>query len=284
MWFAFVDDSATNDPPREGLGELVALGAVLVPEDQVKAYGERLSAIRSRCGLPPDEEFKWKPARDSALYALDGERRFAVRKAMLVGAAELGVRSTVVVWDRGHLGWEKERILPEIRKYLYERIEMCLQANGQTGVVIADEPGGGRSENCKWLTSTLELTKEGTEYVRPKSVVLPMLTSPSHHVPHIQLADLVTAATTAAIAGRKSGLSLIELLSRLAHTNAWGQIGGAGVKLCPAQLNNLHHWIWGETDYMYRQEWVRLPSTGQSGPMGHFDRPWSYIDGSGLPA
>jgi hypothetical protein len=74
-----------------------------------------------------------------------------------------------------------------------------------------DKPGGNSAQEGRWLTETLTLTNDGTEYVEPGRVVLPILTASSHHVPHLQLADLVVAASTAAVAGRKSGLDLTKL-------------------------------------------------------------------------
>lgn len=283
MWVVFIDDSATSDPPRVGLGELVALGAVFVPEQSLKTYGQSLAAIRTSLDLPDSEEFKWKPNKGSALDRLNGEQVAWMRRAMLEAAANLGIRSAVVVWSRGHLDWAKPRILPEVLKYLYERIEMCLADNAQVAIVIADVPGGGKAENDKWLDSSLPLTTEGTQYVRSERVVLPILTAPSHHVPHLQLADLVTAATTAAIAGRKSGLDLAELLARLAHRNAYDRIGGAGVVLWPPELSNLFHWVWDEDEYLRKGRRVRLPSGGAGdGPFSQPGPLWSYADSDGI--
>ncbi|NUW33296.1 hypothetical protein HTZ77_17930 [Nonomuraea sp. SMC257] len=83
----------------------------------------------------------------------------------------------------------------------------------------------------------------------PDRVVSPILTAPSRHVPHLQLADLVTAATTAAIARQPSGMKLAKQLKELARTNAHGLVSGAGVVLWPPDLVDLHYWVFGETHY-----------------------------------
>ena len=100
--------------------------------------------------------------------------------------------------------------------------------------MIADKPGGGHKEDSRWLAETLQLTSDGTEYVTPGRIVLPIVTAHSHHLPHLQLADLVVAATTAAVAGRQSGLSLGPLLAKLMHRHKLGDANGAGIVLWPA--------------------------------------------------
>jgi hypothetical protein len=91
----------------------------------------------------------------------------------------------------------------------------------------------------------------------------------------LQLADLVVAATTAALAGRRSGLALASLLNRLAHKNAFGTAGGAGIVLWPPDLYNLHHWVFAEDTY-----WKVGRATGWTLP--HDGIGWSFAAGSGL--
>lgn len=42
MKLVFIDDSAQRNPLRAELGELVALGAVIVPDDQVTGFASRV--------------------------------------------------------------------------------------------------------------------------------------------------------------------------------------------------------------------------------------------------
>lgn len=49
---------------------------------------------------------------------------------MLQVAIDHGIKSAVVMWDRGHLDWEKARVEPEILGYLYERITLFLRECG----------------------------------------------------------------------------------------------------------------------------------------------------------
>ncbi|MGW3216184.1 DUF3800 domain-containing protein [Streptomyces parvus] len=278
MQLIFIDDSGQQSPPREHLGELASVGAVMFPEDQVAAYSRQIDELRTELGMPAGEEFKWNSSKGSFMAGAGGEVVKRTRRRMLEIAASCGVSTAVVIWDRGQIGWPKERVAREILGYLYERIEMHLESREERGVVIADIPGGGNRDHTKWLAESLDLTTVGTTYVKPNRVVMPIVTAPSDHLPHLQLADLVTAATTAAVAGREAGLGLVELLKPLARRNAHGYIGGAGLVLWPRSLTDLFYWIFGETHY------VRNSVGYPIGPGSGFSQPGSLFNtSSGLP-
>jgi hypothetical protein len=250
MKLVFVDDSGQRDPPRAGLGDLVALGAVIVPEDQVTGFASDLIAIKNRLGIPEDEEIKWKPARGSFLADAGGEVVTALRESMLRAAIDRGFTSVVHVLDHSLVYRDRTvvQVGQELLKWTYDKIAFGLE--GQGAVVIADKPGGGSADESRWLAQTLALTNDGTAYTEAGKVVLPVLTASSHHVPHLQLADLVTAATTAAIAGRSHGLHLVPLLHRMARKNSRGYAGGAGITLWPPQLCDLLYWVFHEDTYV----------------------------------
>lgn len=110
---------------------------------------------------------------------------------------------------------------------------MHLADNKEIGIVIADKPGGGHKEDSRWLAETLRLTNDGTEHVAPDRIVMPIVTAASNHVPHLQLADLIVAATTAALAGHDAGLALGPTLLQPADKNSWDLAGGAGIVVWP---------------------------------------------------
>lgn len=246
----YVDDSVQPDPLRRGMGELVGIGGVMVPEEAIAPYAAELTDIRKRLGIPDGEEIKWKPNRGTFLASAGGELVGKLRREMLEAAAALGIKSAVVVWDRGRVPWEKPEVAREILGYLYERIRWHLSSHERLGIIVADEPGGGPKDEKKWLAETLGLTTNGTRYATPDRVVMPIVTAPSHHVPHLQLADLVTAATTAAIAGRPKGIRLAPQLKVVARTNSHGMVGGAGVVVWPPDLNDLYYWVFGDEIYV----------------------------------
>jgi hypothetical protein len=274
MRLVFIDDSEQRQPSRNGLGHLRALGAVIFPEAEIAGYAEDLFEIRSELGIPAGEEIKWNPKRGTFLSAAGGDVVYALRRRMLESAIAGDVRSIVVIIDHGKS--YKSRSAAEVGqvmlKWLFERITMYLAGHGDPGVVVADKPGGGAREEKQWLAETLQLTNDGTEYVRPGRIVLPIVTADSQHVPHLQLADLVTAATTAAIAGRRSGLDLGTLLARLMHRHSLRAVNGAGLVLFP-ETYNLLYWCFGET------LWAK-PSSQVSYTLPH--SAWSYATSDGL--
>jgi hypothetical protein len=195
MWMrlVFLDDSEQTNPPRAGLRRLLAVGAVIVPEAAVAGYAADLAAIRTDLDVPPGEELKWKPSKGSFLASAGGEVNRTLRRRMLEAAIAQQVRTVVVIRDFG-VSRIKTEVGHELLRYLYERISMHLDAHDDLGIVIADKPGGGAREDGRWLAETLPLTDGGTEYVTADRIVLPIVTAPSHHVPHLQLADLKSFA------------------------------------------------------------------------------------------
>jgi len=272
----FIDDSEQTTVPRRGLGRLLALGAVIVPEDQVAGYAEDLVGIKADIGMPPDEEIKWKPAKNSFLANAGGEVVPTLRLRMLDAAGARQIKTVVVVLDHSmaYTSCGKAEVGQEILRWLYERITMHLEGENDIGVVIADKPGGGHKEDSRWLAETLRLTSDGTEYVSPDRIVMPIVTGASHHVPHLQLADLVVAATTAAVAGHPSGLALGPKLLELAHKNAWNLAGGAGIVIWPKDLTNLLYWAFGEDKSAKVAKNVGVPLPW---------RDWPYAEDDGLP-
>jgi hypothetical protein len=276
MRFVFVDDSDRSRPdelPRAGIGPLLAYGGVVVDQEALLAYSSELEQLRRQLGIPPESELKWNPSDDPFLRGQWTLIR-RVREEMLHLAIGLNIRSIVVIWDRGRVSWDEARVQKVLLKYLYERISYCLASLDDVGVVVADQPGGDRSDERRWLANSLELTNYGTEYVEPGRVVLPIMTTRSDHVAHLQLADLVVSATTAAIAGSPHGLLLAPLLQQLAHKNSHHRSGGAGIKLFPDDLLNLHYWVFDEDTFV-------TVSTNTSWSLP--DPDWSYAADNGLP-
>jgi hypothetical protein len=269
---AFLDDSAQPRPTRDGLGGLVGLGAVVVDEAALDGWAEEFRGLCRRLGLPPGTEVKWSPPRGNWLRDHGGAIQQELRERMLHLAIDYEIRSIVVLADQDQVDWSEQDTQKRMLRYLYERVSMLLEGGGERGVMIADEPGGGAQGQRQWLAQTLRLTSYGTEYVDPGRIVLPILTSHSDHVPHLQLADLVVAATTQAVAGNPYALDLVPLLGSLAHTNARGTAGGTGVKLIPDELRNLHHWVFGE-----RLFWK--VATGEYWPLPIPDLPYATDGG-----
>ena len=193
---------------------------------------------------------------------------------MLEAAASHHVRTVTVIIDHGavYRSSTQEEVGKEVLKWLYERVTMHLDDHNDVGIMIADKPGGGAREEKRWLASTLELTNFGTEYVQPGRVALPVLTADSRHVRHLQLADLIAAATTGAIAGNQAALELGPLLAQLMHRHRLREVNGAGLVLFPPDYNLLYH-CFGETG----ASWPGM-NAGYTLPW----REWAYATDDGL--
>lgn len=269
-----IDDSGQSGCPRTGLGTLRSLGAVVMHEDHIAGYVNALESLKAELGIPAAEEIKWNPGKGSHLASADGTVIRELRRRMLTAAAEHEVRTVVVIIDHSaaYRNASQAQVGKHLLDWLFERIVMLLGPHDR-GIAIADKPGGGAAQERTWLAQALALSRSGTEYVQPGGLILPIVTAPSDHFPLLQLADLVTAATTAAISGRPHGLALAPLLAPLMHRNVHGNAGGAGLVLFP-NGHNLLHWVFGEDTYS-RPSW----NAGVSLPCSE----WPYHVDDGMP-
>jgi hypothetical protein len=254
MRTVFADDSelTAQHIQRQGLHHLVAMAAVVFTGEGLTAYAQTMRAIRAELGVPDGCELKWSPPRDSWLKTRPGnEVRPALRRSMLRAARQAGARSVTVVYDRVDTE-PVEQVRARVLRYLFDKVSLHLAGSGGTGLLIADEPGGGGEARRRWLAASRELATAGTVFTRPDRIGLPMMTCPSDHLEHLQLADLVAGATTAAVAGNPHALELRGELARLADRNRAGRLGGAGVTLWPPRLMDLYWWLWDEPVYQRR--------------------------------
>ncbi|WP_333774710.1 DUF3800 domain-containing protein [Streptomyces sp. IBSBF 3136] len=285
MYFAFMDDSSRKrkDVPRQDLGALHAYGAVIFPQESLQPYREELAQLRQELGVPAGTEFKWSP--DGGPLHKKWAELHTARVRMLEAAAALGVRACVVICAPELMPeWYSESQLKrEMLEYLYERVTYTLGED--KGIMIADQPGGGRKDETRWLADALALDTDGTQYVKPadKQILLPIITTRSDHVDHLQLADLAAAATTALIAGAPAAAPYKDLIHKLLATNTRGYAGGTGLKFMPSAtynfkaLMNLAYWVFGEDAYV-------LPDTASSMGTVLPHSGWIFASSSGLDA
>lgn len=86
----FVDDSMQKDPSREGMGELIAIGGLYVPSDEIANLERDINTLCHRYNFPNGEEFKWSPGKNLWMRKnlIDSDReKFFVELINLVSTA-----------------------------------------------------------------------------------------------------------------------------------------------------------------------------------------------------
>ena len=263
--FFFGDDSYRKGT-RGGMGMLVAFGGILLPDEALRPLQARLRDVRDRFGLPEAEELKWSPRRGSWIHErLTGENRRSCYRDVLRAAREHDGTVFVVGYDLGRRPGRPEDALLQCITWCFERISMCLEDRRDLGVIICDRPGGGKKEEDALLGTVVSTIQDGTDFIPPGQIPLNVLTTPSHLVIELQLADVIVGITNAMVAGDVGYAEpLFEEIRPMFHRNALGYVGGTGLKLYPNDLLNLHHWV-GKEDVFTRvesqQQWP-LPHPG----------------------
>lgn len=266
----FADDARQNRPTRPGMGPLVAAGGIYVPGDGVRSLEIDLTGLCTDFGFPPGEEFKWSPRPGSWMH---GELTKERRQGFLIDAVRLAAAkkacAMVVIEDTncapatGHYRTHEE----DAAALMLERVNWCLRRRetdgiitGTDGIIIADRPGGARGDEDKFLATCLEALQSSTLYVTPTRIALNVLSTPSHLIRLIQLADVVCSCTTAVVAGETSfSPPIFEHIRPLLHSEL-GRIGGVGLKLHPDfRYVNLYHWLLGDGHLIRGSRGISLP-------------------------
>jgi hypothetical protein len=251
MDILFLDDSVQSGC-RGGMGRLLSIGGIIVPETSLQALTQVVDEIAKQAGIPDDCELKWSPPADNWIHDnLKGQAREDCYRAVLEAVSGLGVRAVVVAWDEARTKLRGNKATAEIFKYAFERFLIFLQHPARLGLMIADRPGGGRQQETELLASFLTNVESGTEYILSnRHVPINILTTPSHLVRHLQVADLVVGVTTAMVAGLTNFASpLFPVVHNMLLTNGEGLSGGTGLKLFPEELTNLYYWVLNEKEY-----------------------------------
>lgn len=248
----FVDDSSQKGV-RGGMGQVLGLGGLLVAEKHLRPLAAAVDAVAKEAGIPDGEELKWSPKRGSWIFDnLKGEARESCYRAALQAAAQCEAKAIVICWDTGRTTLKGSRAFEKCVDYAFERLTVHLAKREAHAIIVADRPGGGKDEEEAFLSAFVERYQNGTEHVDAEQVLMNVLTTSSHHVRHLQLADLVTGITTAMVSGldRYAG-ALFPFVQALMIRNGAGTVGGTGLKVFPTGLTNLYHWVLGE-DAFYR--------------------------------
>jgi hypothetical protein len=249
MEIFFADDSVQRGF-RTAQGKLVGFGGIFVEESELRGLSDDVEDLARRYKIPPGVELKWSPPRTSWIHTnlLDPDRPACFRQVIEAAAARR-VKALVAVVDLGRVAWTEPQAIRECVKYVWERIEMHLSRPARTGLIVADRPSGGAKEEDALLSDFLEMSSVGTGWVLPRNVGLNLLTTSSHLLRHLQVADLVTGATVAAVGGSKWAAGVFPAVRPILIKNALGYAGGTGLKLVPRECVNLYYHVLGETAY-----------------------------------
>lgn len=235
----------------------------------MRTLEQSLKQLCRDTGFPPGEEFKWSPGRDLWMRDnLTGSAREQFFTDVLGLAQNSAVTAIVVVEDKDYQTAAGASTHEEDTTCLFlERIHKLLSAKRTEGIVIVDRPGGGRSDEDRFLGSCLETLQTGTNYVYPDRIALSVLSAPSNLIRLLQLADLITSCTLAVVAGEdRYSPPVFASIRHLLYTDRF-RIGGYGLKIHPdGRYANLYHWLLGDA-------WFIRGMTGDSLPLQ--TRPYS---------
>ena len=247
----FADDS-TQKGARKGMGQVIGVGGILVEERALRGLSRSVDEVAAKFEIPRGEELKWSPRKGSWIYGnLHAERRTQCYAEVLQAALAHNVRAIVACWDTGRTSRKGKDAFRENVKYLFERVTMHLEERDSHAIFIADRPGGGKDQEEEFLSEFVTHVQEGTEYVDADRILLNVLTTPSHLLRHLQLADLVTGITTAMVCGSYEYAQALfaHVQPMLIKHRTTEAIGGTGLKVSPLDLTNLYHWVLKERFY-----------------------------------
>lgn len=259
----FIDDATQRKPSRAGMKPVAGLGALHVPGRHARSLETTLGGLCVRYGFPPKEEFKWSPERKQWMHKnLVGPARTRFFIDCLDIAARHECTATVVITDtKSRTATGAKTHQEDVLRLLLERINWLLAAKGTEGVLVADQPTGGKKDEAKFLADCLVALEEGTQFVLPDRIAINVLTTPSHLVRCIQLADLIAGCTVAHVAGSSTWTKGVfpQIINLLRIES--GRRGGVGLKLHPdGRYLNLYHWLLGDSFYLLGGLSTSLPN------------------------
>jgi hypothetical protein len=250
MKLFFLDDARQNSPSRPGMRRLIAAGGISLLGERVGEVERALHLLcRNQYGFPPGEEFKWSPGR--RLWMRDNlvrEARLHFYRDVIRIMAEADAKATVVVEDcQYNRATDAHTAEMDVVRMCLERVCNQCSENPSEGLVFTDLSMGGLSDEDKFLEGCLQSIQSGYGYIRPKALALNVVSTSSKFIRLLQVADIVTSATLAAVAGEYTfSVPVVEELKAI-YRKEFGVIGGRGVKIHPdSKYVNLYHWLFGD--------------------------------------
>lgn len=246
MHLFFGDDSSRNGDRYE-MGRLEAFGGFHVPAERLGPLNDEIVEIRGDEGLPNDAELKWSPSEGNPLRNWEEERRRRLYCRVLQAVGDHDGTAIVAVVDTGRTTIEGADAMSWAVKFVFERFNTHLAKTGEWGIVVPDQPGGGRAQEYEFLEEFVDMVRGGTDFSPGDRILLNALPTPSRFIHHLQAADVITSVTSAMVAGYyRYADPVFDEIQPLMLENAMNHIGGTGLKLLPDELKNLYRWILDE--------------------------------------
>lgn len=248
------------------MGNLVAVGGIIVPADSLRSVENDLKEIceSPSFSVPPDENLKWSPAKGSWLReTLSGRLRQQLFGEMLDCVAKYDCAAIVAICDENSKKANNDASDHEVDATLLalERYDTWLAKTA--GVVIVSKPAGGTTNAEKFVSECIEHKLKGTRFVEFNSLALNPIVVPAWQSRLLQIADLVTSITNAKVCGSNKYADALfpKILAMMPETNR-GVKGGAGLKIHPSlRYRNLYHWILGDDCYVEGSMGTGLPES-----------------------
>ena len=248
MYLFFADDAMQRRPSRPGMGVLAATGGISIPAQDVRTFEWEIHALCKEYGFPNGQEFKWSPGKDHWMHEeLVEQQRRQFFTDVLSAAINYNAQAIVVIEDTSSTtatGAADSSM--DTTTLLLERVNLHFGTMGTEGIVIVDQPGGGRKAEERYHRHCLEQLQQGTNYVQFDHILMNVLSTPSHFSRLLQVADLVTSCTLAVVAGEQTFAPPIFEMIKPLLCRELGRIGGVGLKLFPDTYINLYYWLLGD--------------------------------------
>lgn len=231
-----------------------------------EALSRDLNHFCQQHGFPIGEEFKWSPGRKHWMRSnLVGERRKLFFKQALLIAKMHNCKAIVVAQDCNpsfHRAHCQLSPADDAIDLLVERANFFARRVSGTCRLVIDNPGGNQKDGRELTKRVSKLLRDGTRVNKLDSIEsnLSLIDSKSSRI--LQLADLVTSCTCAAIAGEsRFAIPMFRFITPLLDRHPFHeQIGGVGLKIHPVKHANLYHWLCGDQFLAQGREKINLPT------------------------
>lgn len=251
MYFIFADDSRQLKPTRSGMGPIVAIGGIIIPDVSLKSLEADINTLCEETGFPPGEYFKWSPDPKMWMHKklTEGDRECFFYQVLEL-ASYYNAKALVVMEDttKRTAILESSNAEEDILQLFLERVNNQLVTIDSEGVVVIARPSGDRKAEDCFINNCGSMLSKGTPYVKYSKIALNVLSTPSRFCRLLQIADIVISCSVALVSGEtQNAPNTFSAVKPLLLRNL-DLIGGTGFKIHPdLSYANLYHWLLGDT-------------------------------------